>query len=284
MDGTDNGDGLKVVAVLTHFKRPANVPHIVKALRAQSRAPDEIVIVDNHPQEDREDKSFAVRAPDYYQIPCQVPAEYGADDVVRMFQNAGPPCRWAALIGRWDADYFYFCDDDLLPGANCLQFLLDTAKSVENEFATIGQKGRVYHRRRRGVWRYRSKNVPATNRAVPVDMTARAHLVRGDLLYHALGFACELARKYGDSPWTVKVHDDIVLCQGIQRAKGWPSYITPLGPDASTKINSQELSTRDANGAKVAVCGRSSHMEERSQLIRMCENLGWRQVSQEFAA
>jgi hypothetical protein len=91
------------------------------------------------------------------------------------------------------------------------------------------------------------------------------------MLHYVVHFKWELLRKHGDGTWTE--HDDILLCQAIQRSTGWPSYLTPNG-SMGTSLRMLDLSSNDAYSA------RANHIEIRSRLIRMSGGVGWRSLWQ----
>lgn len=257
---------MSVLVVLINYRRPQNLLEILPAVRAQSE-PCKIVVVDNHPESEPE---------------CRLPSEVEAsvDDVWRFKQNTGPSCRFAPALLTHDCEYVAFLDDDFVPAPRAIEHLLKTAKQVNDKFATIGEIGRIFPRavdRGHLDYRYAPKNVTRTEAPRQVDMTCRAHFVRAELVRHALDLKWDLLRRYAntDYPQVLYTHDDILLCLGIQRATGYPSYMTPLDP-TDTAIIAKELPGPNA------VHHRPGHKKTRSRLVSRCGRLGWKTLVQDI--
>src|SRR5690349_15775309 len=117
---------MDVLIVLTNWMRPSNIPQIVRAFRGQSVS-SRMVLVDNSP-------------PESSQLGNDVLLQF--DDVWRLQQNHGPPCRFAPALLQHDSRYILFYDDDCLPSPRAVENLLDVADRLGNNFSTIGQVGR----------------------------------------------------------------------------------------------------------------------------------------------
>jgi glycosyltransferase involved in cell wall biosynthesis len=258
-----------VLVVLTNWKRPANVRLIVQAFLAQT-VPVDIVVVDNSPKDGESEFNEPELAARLL-------------DVWRFRDNAGPPCRFAPSFMRHSHRYILFHDDDLLPGPRAVEHLMEAAKRAGERFATIGQTGRRFeggpnsyrHPMPGYQWLYVPRNVKRSENLTPVDMTCRSHFVRADQMQHVLTFKWELLRTLGSEKVrpAIDVHDDLLLCLGIQKVKGWPSYLTHVGPP-ETCLRRQNLP------APYAVSERQPHHAERTDLIQWAELLGWRSVWQ----
>jgi len=259
-----------VLAILTNYARPQNIPIIVSALRQQTH-PVDIVIVDNSPH-----CSCAmshVAAWDTSQIM----------DVWRFTKNAGPPCRFAPALMQHDHSHVLFIDDDLVPGAHAVEHLIKTAELFDNEFATLGEIGRRVHggnrdymaSRGRGEWRYCTHNIRRRTWPFPVDITCRVHFVRADCVRHVLSMKWDILQHFGDDTaqegdrrgwWR---EDDILLCTSIQRATGFASYLTPVA-DRNTYLRRRDLPAPGAHSS------RTYHKTDRSRCVRMAVRVGWK--------
>jgi hypothetical protein len=249
------------LVVLTNYRRPVNVPLCLQAWRNQTAKPAKIVLVDNSPGE----------GPETY------PSFSGADDVWRFRENLGPPCRFAPALALFGYRYVLFADDDFLPGKRAMEFLLETAAKVEDRFATIGQQGRNFRlglpgQRYDSGQRYDWRSKPVRNDSGPVscDITCNAHLVRADLLHHLLTFRLDLLAHAEDAKHLVAVHDDFLLCLGIQMGTAWPSLVVPVEKDPEQRLLKESLSEQG-----VAVWKRPEHFAERSRMVDLALAVGW---------
>lgn len=259
----------EVLVLLTNYSRPQNMPSVIRAWREQT-VPVRIVVVDNSPSEE------GVRH--FY------PSDdlRGADDVWRMTENLGCPCWIPPAIGLSHRHkYIVRADDDFLPGRQAVEWLLWNAATVGDSFSTIGQIGRRF-----SVWttydeenkkesqevRYNRYNVPRTKELVKVDLTCRVSMMRGDLV--------SIIPMYRDgligleSGWArnlIDVHDDFLLCMGIQSFTKYPSYVIPLGPDPETEL----IKTEIPNGAE-SVYKRPGHYNERESFVALAVRGGWK--------
>lgn len=256
-----------VLVVITNFARPQNMPSVIRAWREQSVAPVKIVVVDNSPDNN------VYRD---YKLNDIMP-----NDIWRWTENCGCPCRFAPALMLYGHKYVLFADDDFLPGKRAIEWLLTTAKSVNNEFATIGQVGRrlmelpsdgprAYSYDRRNVQR-------STVTATKVDLTCRANLVQWNSVVDAIEFRNQMLNdlrvspELGDLNKLVGVHDDFLLCCGIQARQSLPSYTIPQGNDPETEL----IKTEIPSGPE-ACYRRLGHYEERDAMCKLVTEAGWR--------
>ena len=261
-----------VLVMLTNWKRPGNLVPIARAMRAQS-VPVKIVVADNHPP-------VLAGADDPFALPAEV-ADL-ADDVWRWTTNAGPPCRFAPALMRHDCKYTLFYDDDMVPGPRAVEHLLRTADQLDGQFATIGEIGRRFHGDAgSGELSYVSRNIRCRAHPVAVDMTCRAHFVRSSTIIGAihLKWAMLSIAHFSSTPnkvaEAVAIHDDILLCLGIQRDLGCPSYLIPQ-PTSSNTLKQSQLPSPWAVGA------RTEHITQRTSLIWWAEMAGWDRITKPF--
>jgi glycosyltransferase involved in cell wall biosynthesis len=250
-----------VLLVLTNYMRPQNLPKCIRAWKGQTVQPQTVVVVDNSP------------APGLNPVE-EYPSALleGADDIWRFRQNLGPSCRFAPALLLTGYTYILFADDDLLPGPKALAYLLETARSLKNRFSTLGARGRVFELSRNSDSVHRPAIV-TRERYTPshCDLTIRAHLVLAEYLPQILSYRQALIRSYGAEAETLaELHDDFVLCMGIQRASRLPSYVTPEEPESK-----QKLIMHNVDRALHALHNRSGFAAERSRMIEMALRVGW---------
>lgn len=242
-----------VLAVVTNYRSPATAANVVQALAPQDC---DVVVVDNSPRvtlsENHEFRGEAVKL---------------VKDVWRFTENLGPPCRfWPALATAHRYRYVLFCDDDLKLGDQAVDLCLDTAAELEDRFATLGCNGRNYAGDPPTTY-VRRKVRPQPGKSTPVDLTCCYHFVRADMLNLVSGFRNLMARHLGaDSPllW----EDDMLLCQGIQRYSGWPSFLVP----AEERV----LFRRWQRKPGPSMSARPCHVENRTAFMEAAHKAGWR--------
>lgn len=233
-----------VLAVVTNWSRPRNIPLVVEALSSQA----DVVVLDN-----------AVPGQSLEDLKVQVGAE-----VWRVPKNLGPPCRFVPALADIEHQFVLFVDDDFLPGSKCVDVCLRTAERLNQEFATIGQIGRRFTSED-GTWRYRRKNSPRLRTGpCPCDMTCRTHFVRCSDVRHVLSLREQLLPQFREH---VAVHDDILLCLSIQMATRFASVLIPTEGD---QIKVSELDDHNP------ISRRKTHMQHRNELINACADAGWR--------
>ena len=202
------------------------------------------------------------------------PVQYGSWNV----PDHGPPTRFAPAFMHHDYDAYLFLDDDFLPTEGAVANCVRVAQSLDWKFSTIGQVGRRYAPADDGGLRYVKRNIRLRSNPVPVDLTCRAHFVRADLMRHVLNFKwdlLDLVRAAGSEDdralfgRSCRTDDDLLLCHGIARATGWPSYLIPSGP-AESMIIASELP--DGGGG---VSSQSDHVPRRNRMIQAARDVGW---------
>ncbi len=240
-----------ILVVLINYSRPDNMRTVIDAWRPQTR---NLVVVDNSP----------LTVP--YQ-PYPDPYLTGADDIWRFKKNAGCPCRFAPVM-FYNCKYVIFADDDLLPGPDAVDHLLYVANQLEGCFATIGQLGRRFNGTN-----YCTKNYAIEGRVSACDITCRCHLWSAENLSRVIDFRRDLRLLGFTEARLSEIHDDMLLCLGIQRSNGYPSYVLPSN-------NSKQFSPIAAN---LDECGkalwrRPNHFIERNQFIQAAINVGWKSL------
>lgn len=250
----------RVLIVLINYNRPANMSGVIGAWRAQSLPPATLVVVDNSPAE--RDMSEVYPSPIFS----------GADDVWRMRTNLGCPCRFAPAIALWEHDYVLFADDDLLPGSKALENVVAVADQLEGKFSTIGQLGRLFELQKPEPYNPRRSPTRGPH-PVECDLTCRVHLFRSKFAHHAIELRNDLRETVPSH--LLHVHDDLLLCLGIQRASEYPSYVIPATDD------SDKLLIKTDKDDRKGLWRRPGHFQERSQMVRAAEAQGWRRVTKE---
>lgn len=274
----------EVLVLLTNYSRPQNMPEVIRAWRSQT-VPVRIVVADNSPSEE------GVR----HFYPSDELRQ--ADDVWRVTENLGCPC-WippAVALGHRHK-YVVRADDDFLPGRQAVEWLLWSAATVGDSFSTIGQIGRRFTtlttyegedggestetdsspwgrlRRRSQEFRYNRFNVPRGGEMVKVDLTCRVSMLRGDLASLVPVYRDGLiSLEPGWARRLVDVHDDFLLCMGLQTYTGLPSYVIPVGPTPET-----ELVHRDIPNGPESIYKRPGHYNERESFVALVSRAGWR--------
>lgn len=248
----------RVLVLLTNYKRPQNLPLVIKTWRDQSLAPASVVVVDNEPRTAKHEP---------------YPSFSDADDVWRIGANLGPLCRlWPALALAPKYEYVLFADDDFLPGRDGLLAAVQAAKYVNDKFATIGQEGRTFSMvlghevGEKTIWSYKFGNTPRLELPRIVDCTVRCHLVLASTLHRCLRLRERLPAQLCDD------HDDLTLCLGLQVDPGLPSYILPASTLARQLI-AENLA--GCNGPE-ACWKRPDHLVQRSRFINLVYEAGWR--------
>lgn len=250
-----------ILAIVTQFTRPVfNVASIVEALQSQTVACD-IVVVDNAPRFDYSANSLRLdfgngekRGGEFF-------------DYWRFTENAGPPCRFAPALMDHSHEFAFFIDDDLVPGSRCIENLLMNYEWVDGKCATIGEIGRNHTLS----GEYVKRNLKRYDSPRRVDMTARGHFVRIEHMRHVLNAKWELIDKFGEyAKRLVSVHDDLLLCCGIQMATNWPTYLTAKNDDSKSRIRLHDLP--DGGGG---VSSKPSFVDDRNRLIQMFQSIGW---------
>lgn len=171
-------------------------------------------------------------------------------------------------------EYIVFADDDFVPGPSALWKLVGEADALKKEgFATLGYYGRKFvtdHGRGRDhTYGYRYGNAPPGK----VDLTIRGHLVQAQNLHHVLAFRQKMVTAApADGRRLTSIHDDMLLCLGIQAMTSRPSYVLKMEGE-------QRLIARDLDQSG-AVYKRPEHLEERNEFIDLAEWCGWKSLAE----
>lgn len=229
---------LRVTAVVINWRRPANLPRILHALR-HNTLPCRLVVVDASRQ------SFSDLS--------------AADEVIRLSVNRGGFNRLVPALA-FDTEFTYFHDDDMLPGPQALAALVQCMDNLAGRnTAALGQLGRVYAGgqfnanevlRRHGV-------------CVNVDNVIRGVLVRTATLPDVHRFWRNQGRRFATPEGLV--HDDLLLSFGLLEA-GHLLRLMPACPLGETRVNQEELPAADA------LCYRPAHAAERQRIIGWFDN------------
>jgi len=248
--------GPNIQVIVLHWKRPQNLVTVLNAFRQQT-IEHRLILADNHPSDEFAPPADALDM---------------CDDVFRWKTDYGPFGRLVpALLG--ETEWTYFHDDDAVPGRRCLEYYLESAREI-GDFATLGQQGR-FCRTARGRIRYSRRKIRPAVEPRPVDLCVQSHFLRTENLPFALEFRHALWRRFGsDVP---AIHDDIMLCCGVQKATSHCSYLTRSFEDAENAYKQKPLRS------PFAVAGRPGHYRDRSIMFRMAWEIGWRPQWREAA-
>lgn len=249
LPASDSGDFRPmnhILAIVTNYCRPSNIPAIVAALHNQTVRVD-VVVVDNSPRLQQWEC-------DTWDIP---------DD------GYGPPNRFLPAFRDHRHEFCLFIDDDLLPGMCAVEHLCHAYEWMDGKVSTIGEIGRIHTPQ----GEYARRNIRRHDSPRRVDMTARAHFVRTEYMRHVLNYKWELINRFGDEARElVSVHDDILLNCAVQMETAFPSCLTAADPDVSKLIRTRDLP--DGGG----VSARAGFLQQRHRLIQMFQAIGWRSL------
>lgn len=234
----------------------------MRAWAEQTIRPGRIVVVDNSPP---------ATGGELYP---KWEGDFAPDDVWRMGINLGCPCHFYPALAMYQFKYVMFADDDFIPGPNALRCLLDVARASNDMFATIGGTGRNFMLERGEGYRYRGNLVPRTQpgKAVGCHLTCRAHLVRRDLLYHFIPFRERLLALEPHAAHLVGIHDDFLLCMGIQTATRFKSFTIERPEVIEDRLFMTELDTKDDT---TSLWKRPEHFKERNWMVDLSLMAGW---------
>lgn len=247
----------QVLVVLNNFSRPQNMESIVGAWKWQTYKDVHIVMTDN---------TGLINSGKFF----------GVHDCWQWNINSGCPCHFYPALSYSPVEYPYtiFADDDLLPGRYAIETLLWHAETLENEFATIGQIGRTFILNQPEGKRYSGRNSIARHPTAPMrtHLTCRAHMIRTEFLPCVLSFRNCLALHSLEGNRLSKIHDDFLLCMGIQEQTGFPSYLTTVESNKECALIKDDL---DDNKA---VWRKSGHFEDRNKMVDLSLELGWKPI------
>lgn len=255
---------MKTLIVINNYSRPQSIPIIIKAWLGQG-LDVHIVIVDNRPMEKGPFVPYG-------------PVLYGTDDVWRITDNLGCPCKLYPALALYQYKYAVLCDDDFIPGPNALQHLLATAIELSDRFSTIGQIGRMIQVDNPSGQRYSGRYTPQRwpNRPTRTDLVCRVQLVQTAHMAYAFALRANiLARNLPDAPRLCGIHDDMLTSFGIQMGTGFPSYLIPQNGEKSELIDI-DLDDKDD---KKSLWKRPNHFPERNAMVDLCIDAGWRRIT-----
>ena len=236
----------QILAIVTNYSRPNNIPLIVDALREQT-VPVDIVVMDNSGVD-----HFGFGLSLTWDVPDG---------------GYGPPNRFLPAFRDHRHEFCLFLDDDLLPGCCAVEHILDTYEWMDGKVSTIGEIGRIHTPQ----GEYVRRNVRRQPFPCRVDMTARAHFVRTEHVRHVLNYKWDLINRFGDEARElVSIHDDLLLCCAIQMETAFPSCLTAVDPSESKLIRTRDLP--DGGGG---VSAKAGFLEQRHRLIQMFQAIGW---------
>ena len=266
----------EVLVVLTCYSRPQNMPQVIDAWNRQT-VPVNVIVVDNRKWTPIDFETYQGDTESIEEYPCSQLSGNGYDaplDVWRWMENSGCPC-WLAPAIMLGHKYKYIvrADDDLLPGKRAVEHLLKTAYVCDDDFSTIGQVGRRFTEDK-----YNRSNVKqwpfCDSKMTRVDLTCRALMVKSRDVIHAFDFRQQLLDTgEPDAAKLVDVHDDFLICMGVQLATEHPSYITSYTDDDETQL----VKTDIPNGPE-SCYKRPGHYEERQRMVELSRMVGWRSL------
>lgn len=260
----------KILAITTHYhkERIDNIDPLLQSLRNQTVPVSKIIVVDNSPNPYGE----VTETSGYQDYPN--PSLIGADDVWRIQDNLGCPCKLApAFMLSHEYDYILMVDDDLIPGTRAVEHLIKAALLVNNQFSTISTHARLFLAASTG-YTYSGRNTPnQSEKPNPCHSTCRAHLLRTGDLHRIIQFRCTMRKMFGQRAIELcNIHDDLLICLGLQHDYGYRSYITHLEPTPEHRLIKENLPEPKATWK------RPNHFAERTEFIQMALACGWRSL------
>lgn len=250
-----------VLGVVINWKRPGNLPAILQAMREQTVKMHVVILECGIGPE--------------FKLPASTLAM--ADTVISISTNTGPIARFLAPLAFPQFKYTYFGVDDYIPGPKHVEWMLNTAKRLNDEFATIGMDGRLIRDGRLLGGKGRMHDVHPT----PIDVVTSSELALTRWLPHVAQYRAELLTGIGNDVSIFE--DDLFLCMGAQMiaskefGRPIPSYLTPAPPTGDETWRARKLS------APHALCGRPDHHDVRNHFIyRYQQQHGWNSKSEEI--
>lgn len=107
---------MKIVAEILHYNSPESLLQLIDAILNQSIKPSNIVIVDNGSSIKVKDRIKP------YLMNCDV--IWSSNNGVGAGHNTG----WIYIMQKFDPDFIWVLEHDVLPDQNCLEILLNEAK------------------------------------------------------------------------------------------------------------------------------------------------------------
>lgn len=188
-------DRPRVEVVVANWKRPANIPRVLEALRAQT-VPVTCTLTDASPE-------------------AHPAVIHDAWDRVFTMPNMGAWNR-IAICGAYGHEYTLFVDDDVIPAPNMVERFLSCADALGDRFACLGFRGRRYK------WgTIEIHDFPQMNECM--EWIAQIYFLKTRDIYWTLHelHRCGLKVKLPSN------HFDAIMCYGITRHTGQPCYVIP---------------------------------------------------------
>ena len=236
-----------IEVVLINWKRPKNIGIIIQALRDQT-IPCTITLCDCHPSKE-------------YALPASVIKR--VDRVYRWKHNLGAYSRYLPVAG-FDHSYTFLMDDDLLPGRQCLEAFLEAALQLEDEFAVLGQFGRIIS----PDGYYHAVDIPLIDRFKEVDFIVQSYFVKTCNLHYLLKFRWDIGYFEDELP-----EDDLLLCAALKYYKDLRCYLIPL------KTNRESLLNQHVLDESFGLSYRKDHLYKRQLFLDRIIYYGWKQLS-----
>lgn len=245
----------QVLGCLINWRRPLNVAKILRAMRDQSTRIDKLVLLECAPGTE-------------FQASPQAHAI--ADVVITINENIGPISRLFAPLAFPQFKYTYFGVDDHIPGHRHVEYLLRCAKSLNDNFATIGMDGRNI----RGGEIVKRKGRMQDGAPTPVDVITTSELMLSKWVPRVMEWRHEFLNGCGGD--VSFLEDDLFICFGAQHHSGRPSYLTAAPPAPEFNWTVSKLH------APHALCGRPDHYEVRNHFVRRAQEFGWYSRSEQL--
>jgi len=241
----------EVLVSLTHYNRPANIPRIINAFRRQT-AKVHVALVE---------------CSDYGMLPKEVLDM--ADSVWTLRSTAGPLACLIPGLMMPEYKYAYLACDDEEPGCRVVQYMLETARQLRDDFACLAQSGKILVERKV----VGSQRVAMGMLPVQVDYTHGSCFIQTKFILSALKFRNTMLEDHGVAMPRFEYH--MLLNFGIQLAMRsilltGASYLTP-----APKIDEWLCASRSLQAAH-ALSGRDDARKQRDQFLEMAFMSGWR--------
>lgn len=206
----------QIEVVLTNWKRKNNLPILVEAMRHQSVSCS-ITLVDN-----AEDDADAV----------DLETARAVDKYFRIKEHPYGPALRYACHGFYDAEYLFVCDDDLVPGKECLAHFLSHIEA-HSEYGVLGQFGRNIY-----ATHYGHSDVPRVDHEfVSVSLCVCAYFLRKEIL---TGFDL-LKKQIVESGQESLFWDDDMLLSASCQLSNRRLALTPMDSNRETYVKFRGL-------------------------------------------